>query len=155
MRSSSPSRHLVDGVLQAKSTKLSTDCAACLAGPEKLTRSLIQALNNCDYDNPIFKHMSAKCHTEHEYIVTRSKAEIMETHRKLTTLFPDMHVNVLNTTAEVDEVNGKAKVWISLEMIGYPTNGRREGISLVYWRVSHGEWSVYRNCGLTHGGGGD
>ena len=138
-----------------KRGKLLTSCSACLAGPEKLSHTLVETVNKRDYNNPILSHISSHLHTKHEYFEAQSKAEFIETHRLITKLHADYDVRVINSVAEVDEYDGKAKIWLSLEVTGYPKNVRREGISLLYWRVSRGEWLHYRSKGLTGGGGGD
>lgn len=135
--------------------RLTTNCKACQAGPESLSRRLVAALNARDFDNPVLDHIAPNALTRLECLEASTREELIAIYRQTAVACPAYRVKVTDSTGEVDDFKGTAKIWLSLEVNGYPKNTRRECVAVLYWRISFGEWCHYRNRGLTHGGGGD
>lgn len=137
------------------SSRLSTTCAACLDGPENLSHRIMSALNAADYTHPVLSHISPDVRMTHNLLDATNRKELLDSHRHIKLMYPGYHVQIMDSSAEVDHAKGTAKIWLLLEIKGVPEHGRRESVMLLHWRISGGEWTHYLNRGLTHGGGGD
>lgn len=125
-----------------------------MVGPKQLSLNLIEAFNDHNYESSVMHHMSPGMKSDQQYLESKSAAEFVKKHQRICATYPDYHVRVTDLTGDADEVEGEAKVWVTIEITGYANDVKREGISQLYWRIRDGHWSCYRNKGLVLGGDG-
>ena len=143
-----------DDKTQWKTAELE-DCSVCRVGVKQLTVDLIECFNDREYDNLTIRHMSAEMKSDQQYLVATCATEFIEKHKRICATYPNYHVRVTDVTGDVDEVEGEARIWVTIDITGYAKDVKREGISQLYWRIRDGHWSCYRNKGLVLGGDGD
>lgn len=91
--------------------------------------------------------------TVHDVVEVTSRQDLLDNLRRAIALYPDCQARVTSSAADVNAIEGKAKVWLTLEVMGYPEHARRESIILLLWRTNGGRWRHYRTKGPMHGGG--
>ena len=74
----------------------------------------------------------------------RSRDEYLRSFRDLVRAHKDYNVKLISISANVDEKNGTASVWMHVEISGDPESIRRENVSLVRWKRVQGCWECYK-----------
>lgn len=136
------------------SSQLSTACAACIAGPEFLSHSIVAALDAKDHEHSSLTHIAPNLRFTHDNIEATGREALFEV---LADIPGEQRFHITRSTSQVCQATGQAKIWLSVEVRGCPSTGRgvRESVVLLHWRIVRGEWTCHLCRGLQHGGAGD
>lgn len=76
-----------------------------------------------------------------------SYREFLDLHREFARIHPEYHVNVINTSIDMDERSGHASVFMLMEILGRPAEIRRGAVIVWKWRKRFGRWMLFRQVG--------
>lgn len=74
--------------------------------------------------------------------------EFLGLHRDFAEIHPEYHVNVINTSIDMDDKTGHASVFMLIEVLGRPAETRRGAVVLWKWRKRFGRWVLCRQVGV-------
>lgn len=118
---------------------------------EHLSRRIIEInLNDKDSTHPlIMTHMSTQFRSKHDALpkVTNRddhQGSLVEHLKKQ----PDLRVEILNTSSEVDESRGRATVYVWYELTGLEHDLEREAVAVLSWERRQGTWLNVKHTGM-------
>lgn len=59
----------------------------------------------------------------------------------------------MSISANVNEKNGTATVWLLLKVMGHPRTLIRENVTITHWKRKQGQWRAYKQTGMRGFGG--
>ncbi|KAK5124510.1 hypothetical protein LTR85_001727 [Meristemomyces frigidus] len=93
-------------------------------------------------------HMAETFRSEHDGLETAKSLEqhvdILKQHYVAN---PDFHLEVLNSSSEVDEARGRATVYLFYQLTGL-NNTAREAVALLKWERKQNGWLCVKHTGL-------
>ena len=120
---------------------------------EDVADRIVKHIANKDFSNPDFEEYLAPDyhaylpHSQQPY--SRSLKDLLDNYQVHATTFPEYHIEALNLSADVNEKNGTATVWMLLRVTGAPTSVQRESVTVVYFRRKRGgKWVAFKQTGI-------
>ena len=114
---------------------------------EEVAVCFARCLATHDWAHPIFEHLTEDFqafveHSETPFI--RSAKEYIEVYKEIAAKNPNYRNEVLSVSADVDEEEGEAPVWLLMRIFGHPDEETvRESVTVAYFSRRDGKWSVF------------
>lgn len=153
-----PSPSTQNDMLSPKARRPPYKCIDCAeGGPEVMSIRIVDIVNRRDWTNPFLRHIAPQIRCEHTdsamsdlpiicgYMKYETRQEHLERHQRYVEQHPQYHLEVKSAASDIDCENGKAKVWLTMDVTGDPPTERREAVIVLYWRVKRNEWMYYRH----------
>lgn len=77
-----------------------------------------------------------------------SYSELLDLHREFAQIHPESHVNVINTSIDMDEGSGRARVFMLVGILDQLADRRGGAVVLWKWRKRFGTWMLFRQDGV-------
>lgn len=113
-----------------------------------------QVLNIClnlkDSDHPLLKlHQSPDFRNKHDALpgATNAADHNRSLHKHLAEQL-DFHVEIHNTSSEVDESRGRATVYLWYLITGLAHGLEREAVAVLSWERKQGTWMLMKHIGM-------
>ena len=119
---------------------------------KKLSLAFAEVVNTCDFTAPIFDNVCDHFVTRHEAgkqtILSRNKKDFIRDFEKVLATCPNYHAKFLDVQATVNEVRGRARVFVLWTASGFPDGLQRDGVSEYQWERRRGDWFCVQYRGL-------
>lgn len=135
--------------LKASTSKAKTATARFI---EEATVKMLAHINN-----RLFCHSDFRDFIEPDYAafleyfphpVCKGLNDYLDMYSAYAEATPDYHIHPISISADVNEKNGTAIVWLLLSVKGHPKNVERESVTTVHWRRRAGKWKGYKQTGI-------
>ncbi|EMC97985.1 hypothetical protein BAUCODRAFT_120901 [Baudoinia panamericana UAMH 10762] len=120
---------------------------------EHLSRAIIEECGNAkNFDSPIMSLMAPTFSAVHDSLTTfENRADFLVGMKAHFHMFPRAHLEVLNTSSDVDDEAGRADVFLFFRIsgVGRGLDLKRECVALMQWeRRENGQWMAVRYKGM-------
>ena len=85
-----------------------------------LSARIINTINDKDFDEPIWKYLTPDFMDDYEFRQILCREEFLKELRTVASSTPDFHLDILNSSAQVDMDAGSATVWLWIRITGLP-----------------------------------
>lgn len=118
---------------------------------EGLSRQILNVcLNLKDPHHPIiYKHQSADFRNKHDALPKAANRK--DHHANLAKHLQEQknfHIEIFNTSSEVDESRGRATIYLWYEITGLTHGIEREAIAVLSWERKQGTWLLMKHIGM-------
>ena len=117
-----------------------------------LSITLLEILNNKNFEDPSIKHLAPDIYSEHtadhQTVIATSRDDLVDAVQSMVAEIPDYHAEFLDSGAKVTERTGKGTVWVLRLLTGLSDGLRRESVSVLHWELRDGEWLCTKHRGL-------
>lgn len=106
-----------------------------------LSKRIVKILDDQDYRNPFLGCLSPHLQIFSDGHCKFGKEEVLKGHAEMVKAFPNLHTEVQNATATVDEDVGRASVLVTSRVSGCAFDTVRQSVCLFAWTRSIDKWS--------------
>lgn len=118
---------------------------------ESLSRQILNVCLNLKdpYHPMIYKHQSVDFRNKHDALPRASnRADHHENLAKHLQEQKNFHVEIFNTSSEVDESRGRATIYLWYEITGLANGIEREAVAVLSWERKQGTWLLMKHIGM-------
>ena len=118
---------------------------------ERLAKSILEVnLNQRDNSHPLIqKHISPDFRGKHDALPkVNNRDDHQQSLMKHLDTLPNFHIDILNSSSEVDDSRGRATVYLWYEIRGLANDLEREAVAVLSWERKQSTWIITKHQGM-------
>jgi len=110
---------------------------------------MLERCNNLVGDKGTIAYVAPSFRATHDGLPTATcRRHFIDSLKRHLKTMPDFHLEVLNSSSEVDEERGKGTVFVFFRLTGVGNHLERESVAVMQWEKRHGEWLCIKHEGM-------